>query len=1533
MNGMNTDSRITPNGSYEIDKEGLTTNIRDLLTDVEHRYYRYLKTSYYIRDASLRESFNDALMRETLSRGPFLEATSRFVRSQNLRQLLDELYPAETWDEPFLRALNADRPLFAHQEHAIRRIAGGSGAIIATGTGSGKTESFLLPILIHLYRRQRARPSSAVTHGVRALLLYPMNALVNDQRDRLRSIAEALSKGGSSFRFTFGQYIGATPDTGPVSESGAPGELLTREDLQKTPPDILITNYSMLEYLLLRPKDSVLFDHGMARDWRFLVLDEAHQYRGAKGMEMAMLLRRLKERLRSGGREGNFTCIATSASLGENNDQSQKRVAEFAQTLFGEPFESEDVSFGKLDPINARGDVEVPPVQYKRYLEQIREDEMTASDLAVLLEKDASFARLMNALSEGPKSADELVPLVFGTTNLAPLYDLVECASLAAPTSDATPLLPLRYHFFVRALEGVRVTFNPAPTARLTGGGHASEGYHFDLALCTFCGQHYLSGRIENNKFVASIIDPTHDDFDRTFYLPLSMGSEDLREQDSDWGALLTVCTTCGTMGDPGSCGHDTPLHMFQVRADQKNEQLECLICENRSSRQIREMVHGGNGPHVVIATALHTNLPTERRKILAFTDSRQRAATFAWYLPDTYKTFSQRNLLYAVINGLTSDDTGVSNNDVVSILTKKLREGQMIPQSATAIDSRRQAWTLLIRECVGTGDSRGLEASGLVTGRIILPPWWKVPIELTEQYGLNHGLLVEIMRWILFSLVGQKSLAVPNELSDIGFQWDDLGYGMKPKGFVVGPAPDKFTTSIDGQRSNRIRVIARVLAVVDGIPSHWAEYKSKAAELVRDLLEHTRNLQSSILEENRLFHHTGRSFLVNLAWWRWTLLAQGSSDLRQCPICHRLSTWQLSNVCTTWDCRGFLGHLDNTLDDNHYRFLYLSDMPGSVRVEEHTAQLARDKALQFQADFKQGNIHVLSSSTTFELGVDLGDLNLVFLRNVPPENFNYAQRVGRAGRRRGMPGVAITYCGRSPHDLYHFEHPHAMISGKTQAPVINMQNRDLIRRHWAAMILSAFFRNGGSERFGTVLDFVGGDMNAPDIIRAIRHFVGQDLGYWEDMFGSIIPDNLRGNDSATDWIDLFLQPDGALSQAVATTVSDWKTAKDLEIQCSRDGNYRDADWSKRRANQIARQDVIGFLSRNVVIPKYGFPVDVVNLEILSDAKEAQEVALSRDLAVAIAEYAPSAEVIANKKVWTSRALKFGPERVWPQGRYRRCPIHNSWELAKEGEEFQDPPCCNIGARARRYLIPRWGFTTDRSEPKNPHEGIERIFADKPFFVGIDNESSWTTTLHMPSLEPVLSAYDVRPGTIMLVSEGKRGQGFYICPECGTADTKMLKKSHKTPYQGTCSGFTASPTSLAHLFITYILRLDIAEPFVVSPATLWGIAYALQLGAAAVLDVPITDLQALAYKVDPPSVLIFDNVPGGAGLASQLVDPVMLTSAIRRAKDRVAGDCGCDAHSSCYACLRSYSNQWIHHELQRGPVFEILDFLDRSLGG
>ncbi|MGB9833136.1 MAG: DEAD/DEAH box helicase, partial [Caldisericum exile] len=327
-----------------LDPLKVTQNIRE-------SYVRYLTSTFRLRDATLRKLFQKEAEEFWFTNGPILEATPPFQKGCYLKDLIEEGLLTKNFESfiyeilPYLR----NSPLYLHQEKALKKILNGRNVVIASGTASGKTECFLIPIYNYLLREYK---EGKLTPGVRALLLYPMNALANDQLKRLRDIAKVMEEKMPDANITFGRYVGDTPETKKQGEEQFrlrnPGkepvksELLSREEMRENPPHILITNYAMLEYLLLRPKDSPLFDGEYAKNWRFLVLDEAHIYSGAAGIEMAMLIRRLKDRICE-NMEGELQCIATSATLvkEEKEEEDFGKVAEFATKLFGEKFEFE----------------------------------------------------------------------------------------------------------------------------------------------------------------------------------------------------------------------------------------------------------------------------------------------------------------------------------------------------------------------------------------------------------------------------------------------------------------------------------------------------------------------------------------------------------------------------------------------------------------------------------------------------------------------------------------------------------------------------------------------------------------------------------------------------------------------------------------------------------------------------------------------------------------------------------------------------------------------------------------------------------------------------------------------------------------------------------------------------------------------------------------------------------------------------------------------------------------------------------------
>ncbi len=297
---------------------------------IAERYRRYIKTTFDIKDAEFKRSFDKQLnVDEAFFKGPFLDAMPPYKPGASIKDLVESNKLSKHFaphnksgicvDKSDTDELIYNRPLYAHQAEALEKALSGKNLIVSTGTGSGKTESFLLPILEHLLREKESGTLSQP--GVRALLLYPMNALANDQMKRLRLLLAREGKNG----ITFGRYIGETKEEEEVAnetykvqynEEPLENELLSRDQMQARPPHILLTNYAMLEYLLLRPQDSSFFDGDTATRWKFIVMDEVHTYDGAKGIETAMLLRRLRERILRSNPKTKFQFIGTSATLG-----------------------------------------------------------------------------------------------------------------------------------------------------------------------------------------------------------------------------------------------------------------------------------------------------------------------------------------------------------------------------------------------------------------------------------------------------------------------------------------------------------------------------------------------------------------------------------------------------------------------------------------------------------------------------------------------------------------------------------------------------------------------------------------------------------------------------------------------------------------------------------------------------------------------------------------------------------------------------------------------------------------------------------------------------------------------------------------------------------------------------------------------------------------------------------------------------------------------------------------------------------------
>ena len=1405
-------------------------NAKYRVENIREKYENYLRTYFYFKDKNLRESFNSALQNYELLKGPFPEKAYDFQRvTMTARDLAKEFFPNDNSHD--LEPALLDHKLYTHQELAIRTAhQKQQNIVVATGTASGKTECFLYPILFELYKQHLT--GEIQNPGVRALILYPMNALANDQRQRLGDICKQLKDSGSKFEPSFGQYIGQTPENrqdtyrkGSIrDDERLTGEMVFREEMRKNPPHIMLTNYSMLEYLLIRPFDSPLFDDNRSKYWKFIVLDEAHQYRGTKGMEMGMLVNRLKQRLRDGGRQGTYQCVATSATIASGkNEENKQTVAEFAKNLFGEEFSSQNIIFGEHE------------------------------------------------------SSDEQKPN--------------------------------RHHAFIRALEGAFLIHEDRKDKIILNRQQKDEHTKpLEIALCRECGQHYYVGQENNNDgyLNEAIRDQSNHKFGVEYYLP------------DDDAADLFLCRKCSHISNSlPKCGHNEAIiNVKKCQAD-NNHPDQIKRCESCGYRRgsvgdpVHEIVHGSDDPNAVIATSIHRLLPSTSRKILAFADSRQDAAFFAWYIEDSYRRLRDRNLIFKAMKRYPIDDQGLSLDDLLNRLHREWETADMIEEFTSNETQKRKILESILKEILTDEARLSLSGVGLIKWSVKIPRNIRLPKSIYEPpWNLTEKEAHKLLGYLLDHLRARRALALPKEAYTPS--WKDICPYEQHSFSKYTPQKQRNVTEWGGVRTDIVRHFLKRLLNADNFAE---KERSECVELMKDIWEAVQEYDNEQPEKSRIFVRAGGNgkFQLNPVW----LCVELAKDhnMYVCDTCARLTTHNIRRICPRGKCMGNLKNVIQAhLDENYYRRIYQDEnLPVKLDAQEHTAQIESDKAREVQEEFKKGRVHLLSSSTTFEMGVDLGDLEVAFLRNVPPEPFNYIQRAGRVGRREdGASGLVLTYCRRNPHDLYHFENPKkSIIASNVRPPRLRMTNKKIILRHMVAVAFSSFFKHPSNvERFKNVENLVG-DFQKPTAVPDLREFCKNDQ--LKRTLCEIVPNHMHKQVGLDDnsWIDNITGPDSRFANTEKEICYDYTSVCNNIDELT---NMRPIQTSKiyhleNRRKTIAGESTLNFLSRKAIIPKYGFPVDVVELDTHSLNKK---VSLQRNLSQAIAEYAPGCKVVANKKEWESCGVKVIPDKQFPVKYYKYTSALN----------FKQQQESDNSNHQLKYIEPTFGFVTQYyKQPKDPHRKARRIYTTRPFFPGFTNKPIERTFGSVQVTES-------QPGNLVVLCEGWRKRGFYICRICGKYEEKR-KSSHTTPNESKCNG-ALEQFSLGHELVTDVVRMQF--PKINSEEDAYSLGYAVLLGAADVLNVPDTDLNTTVAKGsggNKAAIILYDNVPGGAGLVAQLNEKSTFKEMLLKSRERMSGGCGCN--SSCYGCLRSYRNQFAHQYLKRTTALQFLnDVLDKD---
>ena len=1566
------------------------------------KYLRYIETTFYIDDKDYMNQFKRYLQKaDYFAKGPYLDFSDSFEFGKSTKDLIDENVLSREFVELYRDKGNLlSRALYKHQELSIRKIKEERNLVVTTGTGSGKTESFLLPIINYLMEQKE---SGTLNDGVRALIIYPMNALANDQMKRMRELLVDYPS------ITFGSYTGETEKEDKdafskyisLNNGNKPlmNERISRNQAMDRPPHILITNYAMLEYLLLRPADNVFF-HGLnSNEWKFIVLDEAHTYTGATGIEVSMLLRRLKNKLVT--RE-DIKFILTSATLGDEKDN--KEICDFASRLCaGLQFDEKSIvrafRFSDFKSNNAK---DYPSEIYQKLNQLIDDGASLDKYLSLIKSYDSSFASVAVSVQELLYDffvQDNFYYQMREILNFEPVtikkiseelkvneYDVVAFVSVARKAEKKNiMLLDARYHMFIRALEGAYVVLGAykelsiAPRDKAFIGG--KEFKSFKISVCQYCGHIYLEAKIEDSYLVQK--KEYENKGINNFYMLVGDENDELFiDEDAIYGGeeenVFHICGKCGKIekanlvnGCMCDCGQEHLVKVIELVP--KNRVLnKCASCGliNTQGTVLRGFYLGQEAAASVIGSSLYEEIPAQaievletvhdidddffgessseslsikdiitrrvEKQLLVFSDSRQEAAYFASYFDFTYNNILRRRLFIEALKeiGEYSSIDGLEINAAANKLAGLFEQYQIIKPDS----SLKEAWKTILYE-ISSNDRNSLENIGLVSFEyqaVALPQLgaFKDKDAITIQKILANSFKRDCMFDFPYAkdmLKADKEYYIYKGIESTmskKLSKEENKKSYRKSWISLNNANVRFNYLKKSLRTDDNNEINKYLEKIwDGV------FVPRGGLVVKAPNQYVMDISKFKIRT---------SFIHDIKWYI-------------CSKCGKLTVNNIGNVCPANRCNGVLKKCDLEEDfaNNHYRKQYLKLDIFPMKVKEHTAQLSPDTAKKYQEMFLKKDINVLSCSTTFEMGVDVGELETVFMKNVPPTPANYAQRAGRAGRRKDSVAYSLTFCRLSSHDLTYFNSPVKMIKGKINPPKFKTENEKIVKRHMNAAIIASYWR-AYSEAYGDVGTFFDDD-NYEELLKYIKGLPEKV----QDYIYEFVPGEIKSKISS--WLDELISKDGLLEKVHNQYVTELEELAKLRKDALEKAAQGDSvgDYIKKiddYTDKIKKEEILAFLSKKNIIPKYGFPVDTVELvtsfdknAINNSFRKSSKLRLQRDLMIAISEYAPGSEVIADGDIYKSQFIKrpTGQNKVWDLFDFGVCSnkkcghLNIKRHISEDANKFVGE--CEICGEAvykdNTFIIPEYGFIISPQINKSTTKKPERTFRGEIYYVGDKNETIENENKELWVNNQIIKIKSTSNDELVVINTSN----FFVCDSCGYAkvDEKhkeegfiIDKEYHNNPFGSSCANNKLYRRTLGHKFKTDVAYISLSCYLEKEKAL--SVVYALLEGVSQYLGIERNDISGTLHynRLDSgvweTNFILFDTVPGGAGHVRRIgeADDAQLKNMLMKSLEIVKQcHCGEDSNgdSACYSCLCNYYNQKHHDIIKRRYAVEFFE--------
>jgi rubrerythrin len=1654
---------------------------------LKQRLINYVETAYFGKNDALREMCKEELEKQgVMWKEPFIEANPAYKTIVNGIEKTTEIPSGIKiiLKQMIEHGMGVYKSPYSHQIQALEAFYSNYDLFIATGTGSGKTECFMWPMITKLVNEAKESPTSWKHRGVRAMMLYPMNALVSDQIGRLRRMIGTdsfyqmfVEYTGNMRRPQFGMYTGRTPYAGEskkkqdiaLSETlrrnlisrdeetvnqlkhmgkfpakyniekfveelvegrhftdEKDAELITRFEMQSKSPDILITNYSMLEYMLMRQEEQSIWED--TKNWLneseknklLFIIDEAHMYRGASGGEVALLIRRFLHKL--GVKRDKLQFILTSASIPQNEDDKvRKFICDLTALDYTKKNQIEIIT-GEREKINYNSAIEICAEDLAKFdidslhtnakLETIKEfgsiaglnvstcsfsDETEVEQwLYCELTKLSPLLRIMECCRGKAISFQELAKKVFLGAETETAQKAISVLLSVAPIAknkEGQVLFPSRLHMMFRGIGGIYACSNPDCKERKQTSplnlGKIYIGNHDDVCKCggkiyellndRSCGALFLRGYIDEDEPILRYVWNkkglvTGKNFKEVHYYIISKDTTFGKKKDIKTGWLNSIAGRL-EIDDKHA---DQPYYLH-VAFSEKHPKDNPNIYTFRTCPRCKKMhLHAtdfstkGNEPffHLVseqlmIQPPVITDeekleyTPNAGRKVLLFSDSRQRAATLAKELTCVADEEAMHKALTVSAKELgewaEQVDKDASMDLLYVVFLKVALEHKLRFFYGADEKDLHDHLQIMQKEVYGRRERRGRRAFKLDYCELRKQKFATIP-ELYSRYLLkilcsnfrsftDLGLcwIEPCNEWLIDEVL--------DELEDADIILSDEDFFSIFAAWTAEVLTDSYAYDYDINRNVR--------RSLTNVPRFGVDPDGKFTTRFEKLFKANgidENKQKILFKQLTKFMQKGKDDNENLYLNPQLITLKFDSDREwfKCPSCGRVFPFTLWKKCV-WCCDGEpLSMTDNEFQGlEFWRQPILDAIEGKkdalmtrINTEEHTAQLSHkdqridmwstteEYELRFQNVYidDKGPVDILSCTTTMEVGIDIGSLTAIGLRNIPPMRENYQQRAGRAGRRGSAISTIITYTDNGPHDSYYFNNPQKIIAGEPRHPAIDTDNKKLIYRHLNVIYVSEFLDKyeTGSNEIG-IIKFLNNYLDEfSDFVKRKR--------FSEEEIKSLVPENQREmiRHQKEEFIAAILQ----LSEKVSDFKEDYYDSNDNE------------------------KNLLDVLLEEGIFPTYSFPRNVVGFSIEDKYGSKVEQEPDRALDMAISEYAPGRLIVVNKKTYKSGGIynfhsKFKEEdKEHPAKKYFESKEYYKSLFYCDNKScswigYNDPgkmcPFCGQDSIKYQHMIKPWGFAPIGGESiKEAEAEAEMSYAELPSYASPIKDEEMVASKEYPLLR--FGRLVDQPLTIL--NQGPDGEGFTVCKDCGAAvpgndsyELHKIKQPYRHPRVRTMCGHSEDRITnafLGHQFITDMVLLEITLiPKLINTKQegLWiesaaqTLAEAMVLAAGQLLDVEFNDLKGgyrLRYSADKVCVdiFLFDSLSSGAGYSSMLTgriaDLIEATYHVLECKNNCA--------TACHDCLKHFWNQRVQNVLDRHAAKQLLDWCkDRKL--